>query len=169
MFKPKSWITLTSSAALFAGLAVSGLQAVAEESQQAPASRQDNVGQRVAEQKARVDDRSQRLRKAAEARRFLSNPWAEWDRRAWQAHSDAMRQAFEYRRAWDQAAFDNYRHWVDPWADTHMAWMEQRADGDQQFFDNHMNYLERVTDAEADWFLAHQPLPPVPVYGPVWW
>jgi hypothetical protein len=171
MFKRKTWMTSMGSAALFAGLVLPALQAVAADAPEPGAAvpRTASLDELLAEQRSRADQRAERLRKFSEARRFLVNPWAEMDRKAWQAHNDALRRGFEYRRAWDQAAFDNLREWTDPWADAHMAWMDRQTEWDRQFFDNQRDYLERVMEAEAAWVLAHEP--PVPVFVPYapWW
>jgi len=110
----------------------------------------------------RAAARSEQLRRRAKAHRFWLNPWAEMRRDAWQFHNDALAHAFKNRAAWDHAIFDNQYNWFKSLADKQFAWLDYQADWQRAIADRRMEDIERVMDMQADWMLAHQP---VPLYG----
>ena len=127
-------------------------------------NRHSRIEQRRDDLRERAEARADRLRKRAEASRFLINPWAEMHRRARQAHSDAIQGFFDNRAARDRAVFDQQRNWFEALADAQRAWVEREADWRLAQADRHRDHMERAMDAQADWVLAHRPVPLI--HGP---
>lgn len=155
------WTTMCVAATLAATSLSVGLPLAAAVEETPVIERGSVLEQQRQERRTQAEERMKRERERAAAFRAWVNPWGEAQRRAWDWHNAALRQAMQNRAAWDRAQFDGLRQWTDPWADAQRDWMERQADWQRQLADQQFDNLEKFMDAQRDWTMTH------PI-GPVW-
>lgn len=123
---------------------------------------------RIEQNRTRAEARRDCVKQRNAMRRAWYDPWGEWQRQAWDHHTDLMRRDFENRVAWDRAVFDDIAkrdeavfNQVTAWETlpmrAEMAWMDRQADYMMEVADVEQQAVENAMDAQQQWFEATRP------------